>query len=311
MNLNKKTLSATVVLVAALIVVGTLIAHTVLAFTNLSSQVVVGASNPVIPSVVVNGASPISLNTNSTTSVNVTATITDVNGCGELTPGTTTVLLYRSGSGVTSSTCMGSQDPRYCYSATSFTTSTCSAGTETATTTFALQYFAQPTDTSSSFSGQKWVATVKFTTPDNTTGTMDATGVTLNTLTAINVTTSSINYGPITANSDTGSANQTTTVANVGNSSTSLQVYALTTLTSGSSNTIATSSQTYYTSPFTYQGSSVPLTGAAVTVSGFMLTAPVSLTNVTGSIYWGLGVPNGTPTGTYSGTNVFTSSWHA
>jgi len=128
------------------------------------------------------------------------------------------------------------------------------SSSQTATTTFALQYFAQATDVSSSFSGQKWFATVLFRTPDNTTGTGDVlTGVTLNTTNAINVTTSSINYGTITANSDTGSTNQSTTVANVGNSSTSLQINALSTLVSSSSFAIATSSQGYYTAPFTYR----------------------------------------------------------
>jgi len=270
---------------------------------NLTSSVTVGTAVPSIPTITVNHGSAITLTANATHNVDVNATITDGSGCTQITGGTTTVLLYRSG--VTSSTCFTTANPLDCYSATSFTTSSCLSGTEVTTTTFALQYFAQATDSSSSYSGQTWMATVDFTASGGATGTADsAAGVTLNTLTAINVTTSSINYGTISASSTTGSADQVTTTTNAGNSSTSLQLYASATLTS-SPNVIATSSQGYSTAPFTYPGASVALTSAAVTVSGFTLTSPTSTTNVQAPVYWGLGVPNGTPTGTYTGTNVF------
>ena len=284
---------------------------------SIPSQVIVGAATPTPTAVTVNGGNVITLNTNATTSVSVSATITDVNGCGEITPGTTTVLLYRGGTGtgvITSSSCMSAQNPLYCYLANAFTTSSvCSAGSENTTTTFVLQYFAQATDVGSSYPSGTWQATVVFKTPDNTTGSADTVGVDLNTLTAINVTTSSINYGAIAASSTTGSTDSLTPVTNVGNSSTSLQVDAAPTLTNtaSSSETIATSSQGYYISPFTYAGSSTPLSGTAATVTGFLLTSPTSTTNVSGTIYWGLGVPGNTPTGTYSGTNVFTALFHA
>jgi hypothetical protein len=198
-----------------------------------------------------------------------------------------------------------------CYQATAFTaSSTCSGGSQTATTTFALQYFAQATDASSSFPSDSWRATVVFRTPDAATGTADSPGVTLNTLTAINITTSSVNYGAITANANTGAIDQVTTTTNAGNSSTSLQLAASATLTSGA-NVIATSSQGYSTSIFSYPGTSTALTGSAVTVNGFLLTSPTTTTNVASPVYWGLGVPNGTPTGTYTGTNLFQALFHS
>jgi hypothetical protein len=220
----------------AVTVAGFLVIQTIFAATSLNSSVVVGTSAPQVSSVSVNGGTAITLNANATTNVNVVATVTDANGCTEITPGTTTVLLYRSG--IASSTCVTTNSLN-CYVATAFTaSSTCSGtGTQNTTTTFPVQYFAQATDGSSSFSGQTWMATVRFTTLDNTTGTADSSGVVLNTLTAINVTTSSINYGAITANTNTGSTDQLTPVTNVGNSSTSLQVDGSPTLTSGS-NTI-------------------------------------------------------------------------
>jgi len=293
---------------AAFLVASFFVAQSIFA-ANLPSQVIVATSAPTVSGLSVNGGATVTLTPNATTSVSVNATIANANGCAEITPGTTTVLLYRSG--VTSSTCLTTANNANCYQATSFTaSSTCSAGIANTTTTFPVQYFAQATDASSSFAAQSWMATVIFRTPDNSTGTADSAGVELNTLTAINVTTSSINYGAITPNTNTGSTNQLTTVANAGNSSSSLQLSALATLTSGA-NSIATSSQGYYTSAFTYPGASTALTASAATVTGFLLTSPTSTTNVTSTIYWGLTVPNATPTGTYVGTNVFTALFHA
>jgi hypothetical protein len=306
MKLNRNATAVliigTSVTIASLFVIQTIFA------ANLTSQVVVGSAAPTITGVSVNGGSPITLTANATTSIAVNATITDANGCSEITGGTTTILLYRSG--VTSSTCIGTPNNANCYTATVFTaSSTCSGGVVNTTTTFGLYYFAQATDASSSFSTSTWLATVKFNTIDNTTGSTDSAGVNLNTLTAINVTTSSINYGTITANSNTGSTNQPTLVTNAGNSSSSLQLSAAATLTSGG-NSIATSSQVYSTSTFTYPGTSTALSASAVTVAGFVLTNPTSTSNVSGTIYWGLSVPNATPSGTYSGSNAFTALFH-
>jgi hypothetical protein len=277
---------------------------------NVSSQVTVGAATPVISGLSVNGGTAITVTAATTTPVNVVATITDANGCSAITGGTTTVLLYRSG--VTSSTCMTSPNALNCYVATAFTaTGTCSGGTMNTTTTFPVEYFAQATDASSSYPSQSWMATLDFAvTGGAPTSTADSAGVALNTLTAINVAPASINYGTITAGTNSGSTDQTETTANVGNSSTSLQVYAQSTLTSGP-NTIATSSQVYATSIFTYPGASVTLGSTAATVGGFLLTSPTSTATDSAPTYWGISIPNGTPTGTYTGTTVFQSLFHS
>lgn len=300
------------IVILSVIVAGFLVVQTIYA-TSVTSTVSVSTGAPVISSVNINGNNPatITLTANATTSVNVEATISDNNGCSEITAGTTTILFYRSG--YTSSTCLtnAGADASNCYFATAFTaSSTCSNGSENTTTTFPVQYFARATDASSSFPTNNWIATVYFRTPDNTTGTGESTHATssnvISTLTAINVTTSSINYGALAASSTTGGVDQVTTTTNAGNSSTTLQLSAASTLTSGS-NSIATSSQAYSTSTFTYPGTSTALTASPVTVLGFLLTAPTSTTNVAQPTYWGLLVPNATPTGTYNGTNQFTA----
>ena len=279
--------------------------------TNLSSQVVVSSATPVVSAVSVNGGNAIVLTPNTTTPVSISATITDVNGCSELTSGTSTVVLYRTGLGAAN--CLASPNPENCYWAVgAFTTSTCSSGTLTATTTFNVQYFADATDASSSYFGQGWNAVVAWLTPDNTSSSASGTIVGLHSLLAINVTTSSINYGTILANTNSGATDQVATTTNAGNNSSSLQLYALSTLTSGS-NSITTSSQGYATSSFNYNNaaSSTGLTSSAVTVTGVYLFAPTSTTNVALPTFWGLGVPNNQPTGTYTGTTVFQALYHS
>ena len=274
---------------------------------NLTSQVIVGNALPTVSGVAVNAGANITLTTNATTAIAVNATVTDNNGCSDILNGSSTILLYRSG--ITSSTCMTGANNANCYLATAFTsTSSCqSSVTINTTTTFGVYYFANATDASSSFNANTWLATVVARDGSNSTGTADlATGVEVLTLTGINVTTSSVNYGSLSANSDTGAVNQMTTSTNAGNSSTTLQLSAQSTLTSGA-NSISTSSQHYSTSTFTYAGTSTALTAVAVTVPGFLLTAPTSTNNVQQVVFWGLAVPSGAATGTYTGTSVFTS----
>lgn len=293
---------AIIFLIGAVFMFKTILAATV------SSSVIVGNSAPTASAVLVNGGiGPITLNANGTTSVVVTATITDNNGCSDVfSLGTTTVYLYRSG--FTSSSCIATQNPLNCYRQ-SFQQHNC-VGTSTtafATSTFAVQYFSQATDASSSFPGQFWMATVIVQDGSNATSSADSPQtVVLNTLTAINLATTTINYGTISANTNTGGTNQQVLVRNVGNSSSTVQLSANPTLTSGS-NIIATSSQVYASSSFTYGAGGIALSGTPTTVPGFTITAPTSTATSSRTTFWGLGVPGGTATGTYSGTNVFTA----
>lgn len=288
--------------------IGAFLLFKVILAATVSSSVLVGNATPAASAVLVNaGASPIILNANATTSVVVTATITDNNGCSDIfTTGTTTVYLYRSG--YTSSSCISSQNPVNCYKQ-SFQQHNC-AGTSTtafATSTFAVQYFAQATDASSSFPGQFWMATVIVQDGSVATSSADSPQtVVLNTLTAINLTTSTINYGTVSANTNTGSTNQQVGVVNVGNSSSTVQVSANPTLTSGS-NIIATSSQAYASSSFTYGSGAISLSGTPTAIPEFTIAGPTSTATSSKTSYWGLAVPGGTATGTYTGTNVFTA----
>src|SRR5580698_7565614 len=129
----KNVIVAAIVFLSGLVVAGTVVA------TNVTSTVTVGSAAPVISSVNINGTNPstITLTANATTSINVEATISDNNGCSEITGGTTTILLYRSGVG--SSSCFSTASNLNCYQATVFTaSSSCSGGTVNTTTTFGV-----------------------------------------------------------------------------------------------------------------------------------------------------------------------------
>ena len=272
-----------------------------------SSTVVVGNAAPTISAVTLNGGSAITLTANTTTPISVAGTVTDNNGCAEITNGTTSVLVYRSG--ISSSTCFGAQNNQNCYKLTAFTaTSSCSNSvTLNVTSTFNLYYFADATTASSSYNAQTWMATLRVTDSSGQgTSSMDSAGVELNVLTALNVTTSSINYGTLAASSTTGAVNQTATSTNAGNSSTTLRFSAIATLTSAT-DFIVTSSQRYATSTFTFPGGATQLTDSPVTVTGYFLTQPTDTVPVSQATFWGLEVPSGKATGTYSGVTLFTS----
>ncbi|MEK7094336.1 MAG: hypothetical protein AAB903_03290 [Patescibacteria group bacterium] len=276
---------------------------------NVSSLVVVGNSAPTVSNVVLNGGSLITLITNATTAITVGYTVTDANGCNDVfQSGSVTSTVFRSGVGAA---CTANNANCYILHTTTTNACTGNASTTNATTTFGLYYFADSTNgASSSYAAQYWEASVLLADASSATSTASSTNQELDVLNAIDITTSSINYGTVSANANTGGTNQYATTTNAGNSSTTVRVHAISTLTSGA-NSMATSSQVYSTSSFTYAGTSTALTDTAVTISGLLMTAPTSTATTTyaRTTFWGLGVPPSTATGSYTGTTRFTSLW--
>jgi hypothetical protein len=257
-----------------------------------------------VSGIYINSGSIIGLTAGTTTSVPVSFTITDLNGCSSLfTGGTTTVTLYIGGVG---SSCAANN--LNCYRTTNVTNNCSSGNLANATATLPLYYFAQSTgNPSSTFPSDHWYASVTAQDSTNATTTATSTPNDVNFSTAINITTSSINYGTVPANSNTGSLNQQTIVQNAGNTSTTLQLSG--TISVGTGGTIATSSQHYAKSNFTYGGAESALSDALTTVSGFLLQSATTTSPVQGTIYWGFGVPPGTATGTYNATDTFTAAY--
>jgi len=274
-------------------------------YSRYPTSTVSGSTNssPAVSAILVNGGSPITLNANATTSITVGFTITDNNGCSDVfTGGGVTTTLFRSGAG---SACTANN--LNCYITNAQINNCTSGNTATATATIPIYYFAEPTDASSTYSGQSWQAKIIASDAGGLSSSSTSSGVTLNTLLAINLSTSTINYGTVGAGSNTGSTNQTISIQNVGNSSSTLRISG-TDLTFNA-NIVPASSQHYATNTFTYNISDTPLNSFLTTVAGFFLTKPTSTAPVAKNLYWGISAPPGNPIGTYNGTNTITATW--
>ena len=68
-------------------------------------------------------------------------------------------------------------------------------------------------------------------------------------------------------------------------------------------NTIVVGSQEYSAAPFTW-GAGTDLTSSGVALDLTLPQGTSGTVPVTDDVSWGLGVPGGTPTGSYTGTNT-------
>ncbi len=278
--------------------------------TNVTSSATVTSTAPIVSFVSgPNSGTAISLNANTTTPISVALTVTDYNGCADFSNSTETIALLRGD--IATSTCLASSTPNplICYATSTFSTSTCPAAgyTANATVTFPMYYFATPTDNASyTYYGQGWRGAITLTNPAKISVSTSSATTALNSLEAISSTPSAIGYGTL-APAGINSPSVTTTISDVGNTSTTFQFSATASLTGGNpTTTLATSSQQYATSSGFSYGTGYALSSTAVTLSGLSVAAPISTTTVSTNVFWLLQVPNGTPTGTYNGTNLFT-----
>lgn len=251
-------------------------------------------------------AASVTLTENTTTTVTVTATVTDNNGCEDID--SVSVKLYR-----TDLTATGADDEnhRYTVSATQ-DGGTCTAGgsdlTATYTATIDVYYYADPTDAGSVNEATDWTAQV--TPSDEATGTADTDTIEMDTLTALNVTTT-IAYGELALNANTGTTDQTTTVTNTGNEGLDVDVdgygasdgdgYSMT-CTLG---TIPVANEKYHTTASTDYATKTALSDTAAEVD--IDIAQRTDTVTTGDLYWGFGMPETGVGGSCTGTVVFTA----
>ncbi|KKK95777.1 hypothetical protein LCGC14_2669390, partial [marine sediment metagenome] len=296
----------------ALLLVGGLLmlTNTILAGTSSTSVTVQGA----VPTVTVVNISPdpIIPTENATTSITITATISDSNGCDDVfTSGTIAVALYRSGVGASCSV-----DDNNCYQNITWAEvgNTCGGGADTSgdmVATATIWYFTEATDASSTYSGETWQAQVKAVDESNASSTAtDASPPELNSVYALTVD-SAIAYGSMSADatstlSEIGQS--TTTVTNTGN-------YKIDTEVSGTdmtgSGTIIASKQKYATSLLGYESLTYTLSTSATARDLNIVKATSSSTPSTQDTYWGISIPSAQAEGGYSGTNTFTAIYSA
>jgi hypothetical protein len=266
-----------------------------------SGQITINAANaaPTVSAVTLNSGGAINLTENTSSTISLVGTGTDTNGNADISYATS--VIYRSGVGASCS-----EDQNNCYRIASgnCAKSNCSGNTCDFSCSVNIQYFADPTDTGT-FGGQTWAGQMTVGDIAGETGSSTSSGVTLNSLYAL-IVTGAINFGSINPDEDTGSVTQTTTVTNTGNAAIDVNLSGAAMTNGGAS--IEASNQKYATSTFTYSSCDTPtctaLSGTPTRLETD-LAKPTSETSVTDEIFWGLLVPLGRPSGSYSGTNTF------
>ncbi len=252
-------------------------ASTVLNTYSIYPSSTVTSSVPAVSSVLLNHGNALTLTPNATTSFDINYSISDPVGCSSIVGALTTSTAFRFAASSTCAVPNPIPNTLSCYQSISHATSSCSNGIINTTDTVALYYFADATDSSSSYPTQHWEAYAAAQNIWGSTSSATSSAVELNTLVAINVTTSTLNYGTLAPSSTTTSTNQIATVQNAGNSSTTLTISG--TVLSSGANSLATSSQHYATTTFTFGGNEQVLSSTAQSVSGSLMKPLPFLSN--------------------------------
>ena len=255
---------------------------------------------PQISNLSLNNDSDIALTEGATTTIYASSTVSDENGYQDIVNATSTI--FRSGVGAL---CSANDNNCYQIASSSCVYSNCSGNSCTLQCRADIQYFADPTDSGSTYASQSWYARLFLRDSTGLTALATSSPVELLTLYGLSISTPSIDFGSLTAGSDTGSVNVQTSMINTGNTPIGIQVSG-TDLT-GASSTIPVGQQKYATSTFAYGSCSICqfLTGSATNVNVSLAKPTSTSTPVTTDIYWGIAIPNGTDASTHTGTNTF------
>lgn len=166
---------------------------------------------------------------------------------------------------------------------------------------FPLKYFSPPTD-SGTYSSNIWTAEVTVTDYNSSTASTADT-IEMNSLTALDISQTTIDYGSLTVGDTSATSTaRLATVANIGNTQLDLRVtgQALTCSISGS---IAPSQVKYDdNSAPAYTSMDHTLSATASTIPAFNLAAQTTTSaSSTKDVYWAINIPNGA-SGTCSNT---------
>jgi len=269
-------------------------------FDNLSLDVTPNNTLPVASSTSVDSdAASITLTENTTTSVVCTATVTDDDGFADIT--SVEAKLYRTGVGAGAA-----DDTNNHYTLSGDANCIPSGGsgtTENYSCTFAVQFFAEPTDIGSIYAADNW--TCQITPSDSEgAGTANSDTIEMDTTLALNVT-AEIAYGTLGLGNNSGASPQTAVVTNTGNAIMDPQVSSAADMGCTGAGTIPVANQEYSATTFTY-GSGTDLSSTPTTLN-LILPKPTSTTPVTDDCFWGIGIPGTGVGGSCTGSNTFTA----
>ena len=276
----------------------------------------------------------------STTNFKVQFEVTDDNSCQNAAAGDeiTSIVsnVYRSG--VTQASCQlsGEYNSNSCYPSASPLTNfsctqdggTCSGSSDTSVTwtcTFALWYNADPTDSSTQFTAQNWLASIEATDDDAAASalTESSTGNELVSFLAFDVSSTSIPYGDLEPGTDTGTLGTTTDLIAQGNVGLDEDLYGDTMCPTWSSpdscdsdgfqagNDIPVSNHQFATSSVAYSGVGAYTLTSSSSPAELLINVPKTTSTsspAVGYTYWGLAVPGAiTTAGNYTGQNTITA----
>lgn len=270
---------------------------------------------PIVSNVTINGGNDITLNAGTTTNVTLTATVTDSNGCEDIDA--VKGYAYRSGITYTGCDTSGEANANYCYPEISCAVvdsgNTCTGPTDASadyTCSVSLQYYADPTDTDTKFSGDTWLSTIKAI--DNGTAvhsTQVSTGVILNTLLAYEIT-GSISYDSLGVGEGNTLLNKTITTTPRGNTGLNQEHSGTDMCTNypicSGGTPIPVAKQKYALVASTSYASGIALSTTPADVL-IKVLKPTSGSPTTKSTWWGIEIPEGTLAGSYHGENTITA----
>ena len=270
-----------------------------------NSNYVVNNVSPIISAITLNSGSDIAtLNEGNTSPVVLGATITDNNGCPDIS--TVTSSLYRSGLAYSSCDTGGESNGNNCYPVITCAVgggNSCSGGTDASasyTCTAYVKYFADPTVANTTYSAENWVNTFKADDEALSDTQTIGSGVEMNDLLAMDIG-SSLVYGNLSAGQSLSPMSAQTIVIATGNVGLD-ETLEGTHMTSGG-NTITVDNQKYgLSSGLTYSaGTALSLSAVESELNCKKTVSDVGETKPT---YWGIYIPIGTVAGSYSGTNT-------
>ena len=208
-NLNKLVLWLIILAISTIVTFGSGIALKEVLADTATSKLSVNNNTPSVGTVTLNGGNDINLIESVTTTVQATTTVTDVDGYSDIA--SVTGKIFRSGAG---SSC--SSNDNNCYSNSACATSSCSGNSCTVTCSYDVWFIADPTD-AGTYSSQYWEAYIKAIDASNASSSATSSGVEMNTLRALNLYASAINYGSLAKGSSTITLNQAQTTIDTGN----------------------------------------------------------------------------------------------
>ena len=274
---------------------------------------------PTVSSVYIHSSIDITLNLKNSTEVLATATavIADNNTCHDIVGATSTIYW----SGVTNlHNCTADDDECYDIAQINceYQTGTCSGTSTTATyiCSTTIAFHAIPTDGGGvgnyPYGGTDWLAAIQGIDDDGAVGiatTVPGYAVHVETLLALEVQETEINFGSVSGGTDTGTDNGTTTMENYGNAPIN-STFQGDDLWQAAIEYIGADQQRYGTTTITYASLTYQL--ASTTASDprdLDIDKPVTgdLT-IIDEVYWGINIPAGKVSGVYNGTNYIVSA---